>query len=183
MSSLAKNETTKLTVAIACSLLVGAVGMTLVSTELLSPIIIAFIIPVAAYVISILISVIYQYSTCKTVNMASILISDTTILVTNGGISALLLFESIPIFRYIFGTYAARSPITGLPYSPDSAEYVAAMENENHYKIQFLSGIVKAVIPMYLSEQVKNGMVYMYWNFWMTLLPLYFVLSIQGLCN
>jgi hypothetical protein len=183
MSSVAKNETTKLTVAIACSLLVGAVGMTLVSTEVVSPIIASFIIPGAAYVISILISVIYQYSTCNTLNMASILISNTIVAATNGGISALLLFESIPVLRYLFGPYAPRSPLTGLPYSPDSAEYGVAMANEDHYKIQFLSSIVKAVIPMYLSDQVKNGIVYMYWNFWMTLLPLYFVLSIQGLCN
>jgi len=183
MSSSANNETTKLTVAIACSLLVAAVGMTLVSTELLAPIVNVFVIPIAAYIISILISVIYQYATCKTLNMSSILITDTIVLATNGAISALLLFESIPIFRYVFGDYAPRSPITGLPYTADSAEYVEAMANENHYKIQFFSGIVKTVIPMYLSEPVKNGMVYMYWVFWMTLLPLYFVLSIQGMCN
>ena len=182
-TSSTKNETTKISIAIATSLLVGATAMTLVSTELLPPFMIAFLIPVSAYIISFLMSIIYQYSACRTVQIGTIAISDLIIGGTTGLASFLLFMESVPIFRYMFGTYAPRSPITGLPYSPDSAEYVAAMQSENHYKLQFFSGIVKAVIPMYLSEQVKSGLVYLYWMFWMTLLPLYFVLSVQGVCS
>ena len=176
-------ETTKIIVGVACSLLVGAFSMTLVSTELLPSYIIAFLIPIAAYAISVLMSIIYQYSACRTVNLGSIAISDLIVGVTSGLMSFLLFMESIPVFRYMFGPYAPRSPITGLPYESNTPEYVAAMESENHYKIQILSSIVKAVVPVYFSDPVKNGFVYLYWMFWMTLLPLYFVLSIQGICS
>jgi len=182
-ASSASPETTKIIVGVACSLLVGAFSMILVSTELLPSYIIAFIIPIVAYAISVLMSIIYQYSACRKVQLGSIAISDLIVIVTNGIMSFLLFMESVPIFRYMFGPYAPRSPVTGLPYESNTPEYVAAMESENHYKIQILSSIVKAVVPVYFSDPVKNGFVYLYWMFWMTLLPLYFVLSIQGICS
>ena len=183
MSSASSNEATKITIGIASSLLVGAFSMTLVSMELLPSYTLPFLIPIAAYAVSVLMSIIYQYSVCRTVQIGAIAISNTVVGFTNGVMSFLLFMESIPVFRYMFGQYAPRSPVTGLPYTPDTAEYVASMESENHYKIQIFSNIVKAVVPVYFSDPVKNGFVYLYWMFWMTLLPLYFVLSIQGICS
>jgi len=114
--------------------------------------------------------------------VGSILIGDLGVLLTNSGIAALLLFEDVPIYKYMFGPYAPRNPISALPYDPSSAEYVAAMVNENHYKFQFFTGMVKAVLPIYFADELKNGFVYFYWTFWMTMLPLYFLLGTQGMC-
>ena len=155
-------------------LLIYSDALPLVATSLL--------IPVIAYVISVLMSIIYQYSTCKKISAVPILLGDSVIALTTGSLSGILLLETVPIFKYIFGTYAPRNPITGLPYTEGSAEYLAAMETENHYKLQFFSGIVKAVIPVYFPEGVKSGLVYLYWMFWMTFLPQYFMLSVQGIC-
>jgi ABC-type oligopeptide transport system substrate-binding subunit len=54
----------------------------------------------------------------------------------------------------------------------------------NNGKIQFFSSIVKAVIPSIVTED-KNKMmfVYFYWTFWMSVLPLYFLSSIQSMCG
>ena len=109
------------------------------------------IIPVIAYVISILISAIHQYSVCKKLNMGSILVGDLGVILTNLIIGLLLLAEQVPVYKYAFGAFSPRNPISGLPYDPTSAEYASAMGTENHYKIQFFSSIVKAVIPMYVS--------------------------------
>jgi len=75
-------------------------------------------------------------------------------------------------------------PNTGQPLNkelnPDL--YFKATEDNKHLKIQFLSGIVKAVLPVYFSELHKTSLVYVYWLFWMTLLPLYMALGVQGVC-
>jgi len=175
-------ETTKISITIVSSLLVGAIAMLLIYSEALPLVATSFLIPVIAYSISVLMSVIYQYSSCKKVSMGTILLGDSVIALTTASLSGLLFFETIPIFKYIFGAYAPRNPITGLPYTEDSAEYVDAMSTENHYKLQFFSGIVKGVIPVYFPEGVKSGLVYLYWIFWMTFLPQYFMLSVQGIC-
>lgn len=157
--------------------------MILISMDFFSTYMIAVMIPIVAYLISVIMSTIYQYSTCGTTNIGIILLSDLLVGATNGLAALFLSLESIPFLRYIYGSYPPRNPITGFPYLEDSPEFLAAMQNENHYKIQFLTGIVKAIIPAYVSEPVKNGFVYLYWTFWMTLLPLYFLLSVQGLCS
>ena len=180
---MSSNETTKLIIGITTSLFVGATAMILISMEFFSTYMIAVVIPIIAYVISVLMSIVYQYSTCGAVQIPTILISDLLVGATNGLASFLLSMESIPFLKNIYGTYAPRNPVTGFPYLENSPEYMAAMVNENHYKVQFLTGMVKAIVPVYLSEPVKNGFVYLYWTFWMTLLPLYFVLSVQGLCS
>jgi hypothetical protein len=55
---------------------------------------------------------------------------------------------------------------------------------EGHYKIQFFTNIVKAVLPTFVTEEnSKLGFVYFYWIFWMTILPFFFLLSVQGLCR
>jgi NADH:ubiquinone oxidoreductase subunit 4 (subunit M) len=79
--------------------------------------------------------------------------------------------------------YAPRNPVSGLPYSPETAEYIEGMKNENHYKLQLFTSIVRAVIPVYVNDNTKLGIVYFYWFFFMTLLPLYFILTVQGNCK
>jgi hypothetical protein len=154
----------------------------IISSQWFPPLVSAFIIPTIAYGISVAMSVILQYMTCKKVQIGAILAGNSFVAVLNIGIGVLLFLEQIPFLRWIFGAYAPRNPITGLQYDPSSMEYADAMSNQNHYKIQFLSGIVKAVIPVYVDESVKEGIVYLYWTFWMTLLPLYFAMGVQSLC-
>jgi hypothetical protein len=175
-------ESTKISITIVSSLLVGAIAMILIYSNVIPLVATSLLIPVIAYVISVIMSIIYQYSTCKKISAVPILIGDSAIALTTGAISGLLFLETIPIFKYIFGPYAPRNPITGLPYTEGSEEYIYAFDTENHYKLQFFSGIVKAVIPVYFPEGVKSGLVYLYWMFWMTLLPQYFMLSVQGIC-
>ena len=93
----------------------------------------------------------------------------------------MLFLMFILLWAYL-NPYPPRNPVTGLPYDAKSEEYAAGMLNENHYKIQFFSNIVKSIIPVYVSENVKEGFVYLYWIFWMTFIPQYFTLSVQGIC-
>jgi hypothetical protein len=34
-----------------------------------------------------------------------------------------------------------------------------------------------------MDEPVKEGFVYVHWVFWMTLLPFYFLIGMQGICT
>jgi len=177
-----RKESIKLSIGVVGSVLAAAVAMILVSSQLFDMTINIIIIPIVAYIISVIMSGIYQYSICKKLNMGSILVGDLGVVLTNLILGILLFAEQIPVYKYAFGSFAPRNPISGLPYDSKSAEYGAAMGNENHYKIQFFSGIVKAILPVYFDENVKEGVVYLYWTFWMTMLPLYFVMGTQGLC-
>ena len=176
-------DSNKIVLSIISSLAVAILAMVLISMELLPPYLTAIIIPASAYVISIGMSSIYQYSMCNKVSIGAIALSNLFVLGTTGAASLFLFLEKLTVLRMVFGEYAPRNPITGLPYSEESEEYKAAMVNENHYKIQFFSSIVKAVLPVYLSEPLKEGLVSFYWIFWMTLLPLFFLLSVQGICK
>ena len=182
MDSTANRENAKLSLSIVASIIIAAVIMTLITMEFLPLWVSSLLIPLIAYGISMLMSVIYQYSACKNVNISAIATSDLVIAGTNAVVALVLFLEGIPLLKYVFGEYAPRNPVTGVQYEPDSEEYIQGMANENHYKLQFFSGIVKAVIPVYVSEQVKTGFSYFYWIFWLTLLPLYFILSVQGMC-
>ena len=177
-----KKESMKLSIAIVSSILIGAIAMVIIASEFFPSWINMILIPVIAYGISMAMSIINQYAACRKISMIPIVIGDLGVLLTTGAASFALFLEQIPFLKSIFGEYAPRNPISGLPYDPNSAEYVEGMANQNHYKIQILSGIVKAVVPVYASENVKSGFVYLYWIFWMTLLPLYFVLGMQSLC-
>ena len=172
----------KLVLSLVGSIFIASIALTLVASELMPKIFTIALIPFIAYILSVVMSIIFQYSACKSLSVGSILIGDLGVLLTNSGIAALLLFEDVPIYKYMFGPYAPRNPISALPYDPSSAEYVAAMVNENHYKFQFFTGMVKAVLPIYFADELKNGFVYFYWTFWMTMLPLYFLLGTQGMC-
>jgi hypothetical protein len=135
-----------------------------------------------SYGLSIAASVFRQQTMCKKIQIKSILTSNLILLGTVGGACLFLFFENIPILKYLFGEFVPRDPVTGLEYTPDSAQYKIFMESEKHYKIQFFSNIVKAVLPAYLDESVKDGFAYMYWVFWMIMLPLFVLLSAQGAC-
>ena len=141
------------------------------------------IIPPIAYAISLLFSFIFQTSVCPATNMTAAAITNISVLFSTGLVAVVLFLESIPLLS-AFGYSEPISPMTGLPISRESSpeEYAKATDDNKHLKIQFLSGIVKAVLPVYFEEVHKTSLVYFYWMFWMTLLPIYLTLGIQGIC-
>lgn len=177
------SDSNKIVISIITSLAVAIFAMVLISMELVPEYLHMLIIPAVAYGLSMGMSSIYQYSMCNKVSIGAIALSNLFILGTTGVTSLFLFLEKLSVLRMVFGPYAPRNPITGLPYSEGTEEYNAAMLNENHYKIQFFSSIVKAILPVYLSESLKDGFVSFYWIFWMTILPLFFLLSVQGICK
>ena len=173
----------KVILSLISSLIVAVVALLAVSTEIFPKWSAPLIIPAVAYLISIVISSIYQYSSCGKINVQAISLSNTFVLGTNLLTSGILYLEGIPFLKQVFGTYAPRNPYDGMPYEEGTPAWVAGMQNENHYKLQFFSSIVKAVIPIYFDDNTKNGLVYFYWIFWSTMLPLFFLLSFQGMCT
>ncbi len=113
-------------------------------------------------------------------NINSIALGNSVILGATAFVSLLLFIENFPIKKYIFGDYAPINPLTGQPFPPESEEYKQNMQTESHYKIQPLSSIVKVILPVYYEESVKDGFAYMYWMFWATMLPSFFLFTIQG---
>jgi hypothetical protein len=144
------------------------------------PLITLLFIPLFAYLVSLSGSSLYQYGMCKKVNLKTIATGNTVILGAVALISGLLFLENVPFLKYIFGEYGPTNPLTGEPFPQDSMEYQKGMESERHYKLQPLSGIVKTVLPVYYSEYVKDGLAYLYWVFWATMLPSYFLFTVQG---
>lgn len=177
------SASTKIILSVVSSLIAGIIGMIFITMNILPLWATTLVISLTIYIYSILISAIYQYSSCNTVNIKSILYSNIVVLLTNSFAMFILYLEGIPFLKQIFGEYPPRNPYDGLPYEVGTKPYIIGMENENHYKIQFFSSIVKAVIPMYIDDSMKNGFVYLYWIFWMTILPLFFLLSVQGMCT
>jgi hypothetical protein len=81
----------------------------------------------------------------------------------------------------MFGEYV---PSAGAGPGPEFYDKNPLKDTEAHYKIQFFTNIVKAVLPTFVTEEnSKLGFVYFYWIFWMTILPFFFLLSVQGLCR
>jgi len=115
--------------------------------------------------------------------MITAALTNITVLIFTGFASLILFLESLPLLS-LFGYTEPISPLTGLPISRVSSpeEYAKATDDNKHLKIQFFSGIVKAVLPVYFEELHQTSLVYFYWMFWMSLLPIYSVLGIQGLC-
>ena len=134
------------------------------------------LMPVSAYLLTALLSVVYQQVAFGKIEVFTVLLQNLAVLVANLFVAFILWFESVPIFKYMFGHYQPRNPITGDQLVPGSADYQAALANENHYKLSFFSGVVKAVLPVYFDEPMRNGSVYAYWSFWGTLLPWFAVL-------
>jgi len=182
MVDASSKEATKISLSVISSILMATLAMTFISMNILPIWSLTIVIPILIYASSIIWSSIFQYISCNKVDIKAIAISNTFIALTNFVVTFILYLENIPFLKRLFGTYAPRNPVSGLPYKPDSDEYIEGMKNENHYKIQLLSSIVKAVIPIYVSDNTKTGIVYFYWIFWMTMLPLYFTLSLQGMC-
>jgi len=122
------------------------------------------LIPTVSYVISLISSAVIQYINCNTVD-ATIMISDLFVLGTTFVASIILFAEQQQIFP-------VETPTEG------------STDIFNNGKIQFFSSIVKAAIPSMVTED-KNKMmfVYFYWIFWMSVLPLYFLSSIQSMCG
>ena len=177
------DSTTKIILSIVSSLLVAVFAFVIITTEFAEKWTNPFIISIIAYVVSLIISSIFQYISCKTVNITSISISNTFILATTFLASLILYLEDFPFLKQIFGEYDPRNPYDGIAYEKGSKAWQLGMENENHYKIQFFSSIVKAVIPIYFDDKLKTGFVYFYWIFWMTILPIFFLLGFQGICK
>ena len=177
------DSTTKIILSIVSSLIVAVSAFIIITTEVAEKWLNPFIVSIVAYIVSIIICSIFQYTSCKTVKFTSIGVSNTFVLATTFVSSLILYFENFPVLKYIFGVYDPRNPYDGIPYEKGSTPWIIGMENENHYKIQFFSSIVNAVIPMYVDETLKTGFVYLYWIFWMTILPLFFLLGFQGMCN
>jgi len=172
----------KVIMALISSMIVGIVALLFVSSEIFSASVNIIIIPAIAYAISCVISSIYQYSSCGSVDISAIGISNTFVLGTTLLTTVILYLEGIPFLKDMFGPYDPRNPYDGIAYEKGTPAWVAGMQNENHYKLQFFSSIVKAIIPIYVDEKAKSGLVYLYWIFWATILPLFFLLSFQGMC-
>jgi len=128
-----------------------------------------FIIITISYFASCAVSIMYQYSVCGFINAKGVFVSNTIIL-RNSIITCLLLF--IDMYPFFDKTV-----------QPTAESSAASGDVSTKRGIEFLSGIVKNVIPDYVDETVKNGLVHVYWLFWMTLLPTYFLVGVQGICD
>ena len=172
MDSSSTKETSKFSIAISTAILVAVVATILITLELHSYVI-GFGIPIFAYVLCIAMSAIYQTIACGSIQLATISIGNLGVLVSTAVATGILGLETLPLLRYIYGEYPA-------PLDPSAP--LEPSDNEKHYKIQFFTNIVKAVIPTTVNPTMQTGIVYFYWTFWMTLVPYYFVLSLQGMC-
>ena len=125
-------------------------------------------IPAIAYVISTVIAVLYQLIKCGSLNPA-VAMSNLFVLGTTFLASTVLFLEQIPFWK---PTSSANA----------NANAEAGPVDDSMYKIQIFSSIVKAILPVYFTEAMKTSAVYFYWIFWMTILPLFFIMSIQDVC-
>jgi hypothetical protein len=180
------NETLRLVISIlgslALALFIGLVVSQWQSLEIPIPLNIGMlmILPTSAYLFTSLLSLAYQQITFGDVKPFVVLFQNLAVFALNLIVAFVLWFESVPVFKYIFGLYEPRNPNTGVELVKGTSEYQDALANENHYKLSFFSGIVKAVLSNYFDEPMKEGCVYAYWSFWATLLPWYAVLFLLG---
>ena len=140
-----------------------------------------------AYGLSFGASAVYQQVKCKRVNLGATAAGNLLVLFMASLIFGVLNLETVPLKYYLFGQYPRVDPSTGKPYTPDTREYeedmkpfasqeeyLARIWGTDRYKIQVFSSLVTAVLPEF--------MVPVYWLFWLTLLPLYFLLKTQSVC-
>lgn len=167
------------------ALLVGIVSMGGILMKPFPSGFVYLMIPLYAYIISLVASAIHQYFKCEKVEIASISLSNLAVLGTSAVTSGILLLENIPLKRFLFDetklipTY----PTTGDPVPESSPSYKPLLESGAHLKFQFLSSIVRAALPVGLDANMQEGLIYFYYIFWMVLLPMYFLLGIQGFCK
>lgn len=141
-------------------------------------------IPAIAYGSSLGMSVLVRYrSKCKSVDFQNIALGNLMIALSTFITGLVISFENIPILKYIFGEYEPYNRMTGLSIPKDAIEYNEYMISQTHYKIQTLSNIVKDALPFALSDTMKDGMVYLYYMFFMTLLPAFFIFTAQATCK
>ena len=160
--------------------MISVLVLILITNDMVSLPIIVPMIPAVAYAVSIGLSSLYQYSICNKVSIGQIAISNMFIALTTLIATSILYVEQIPILKFMFGEYVPSAGAEG----PECCDKNGLKDPEAHYKIQFFTNIVKAVLPKFVSEEnSKLGFVYFYWIFWMTILPFFFLLSVQGLCR
>ena len=171
------SESGKIVLSIVYALIISVTSIILITNEMVPLTLIIPIIPFVAYIVSLGLSSLYQYSMCNKVSIGQIAISNLFIVLTTLLTSSVLYVEQLPILRFMFGEYAP-------PVTPELYDKNPLKDPEAHYKIQFFTNIVKAVLPTFVTEEnSKLGFVYFYWIFWMTILPFFFLLSVQGLCK
>jgi len=119
------NETTKTLIAVIGSLFIGMFIAILIAMRIVPINSIIWILPLTAYLLTSGLSMVYQYTSCGTVRPSEIFTANLFILGTTAATAGLLALEALPVFKYMFGPYAARDPATGLPY-PDAAGAAAA---------------------------------------------------------
>ena len=164
------------------ALLIGIFALILIGTDSIPYSIILIVVPIIAYLITLAISSIYQYSKCGKVEIGSIAVSDLAVFGSTSIMSLILFIESLPIKLWLFGPTEPVDECCGRPLDPGSKEYAEALVAGDHYKFQFFSGIVKAVIPNAMNSSLKSGFIAFYWYFFMSLLPTFFLLNLQGMC-
>jgi len=176
------SESSKIILSIVYSLMISVLVLILITNDMVSLPIIVPMIPAVAYAVSIGLSSLYQYSTCNKVSIGQIAISNLFIALTTLIATSILYVEQLPILKFMFGEYL---PSVGeAAEGPECCDKNGLKDTEAHYKIQFFTNVVKAVLPKFVSEEnSKLGFVYFYWIFWMTILPFFFLLSVQGLCK
>ena len=145
--------------------------------------IIIFTIPVIAYLTSLGMSAGVRHSAkCKKTDMGTVAVSNLFIALTTFITAVILALENIPWLRFIYGEYEPTNRVTGLKIPRDAVEYNEFMKTGVHYKIQTFSNLVKDACPYPTKETTKEGLVYLYFMFFMTLLPSFFIFTSQGIC-
>jgi hypothetical protein len=186
------SESSKIVLSIVYALIISVLALILITNDMVSLPLIIPIIPAVAYVVSLGLSSLYQYSICNKVSIGQIAISNLFIVLSTLMATSILFLEQVPILKFIFGEYvstadagdAARLEGAGAGAGAECCNKNPLKDTDAHYKIQFFTNVVKAVLPKFVSEEnSKLGFVYFYWIFWMTILPFFFLVSIQGLCK
>lgn len=185
------NDSTPLLVSAVTAVGISLAGMGLLyfqrSTQSYPATVNIFLGGLLAYVLSFGASAVYQQVKCKSVNLGATAKGNLLVFAMASLIFGVLNLETVPLKYFFFGQYPRVDPSTGKPYTLDTREYeedmkpfesndeyIARIWGSDRYKIQVFSNLVTAVLPEF--------MVPVYWLFWLTLLPLYFLLKTQSVC-
>ena len=163
-------EGTRLAISFFASLSIGLIAymlITFVSIGYISKGFAYLVIIILAYFIASGTNFIFQYAACKTVNPANIFLS-CLIVLRNISLTCLVLY---------LDTY----PFFSTPHAEGSVP--EGGEIGQRKGVEFFSGIVKAILPEGMSDTTKTGIVHIYWTFWMSLLPIYFLVGVNGICS
>jgi len=181
------SESSKIILSIIYALMISVLVLILITNDMVSIPLIVPTIPAVAYAVSLGLSSVYQYSICNKVSIGQIAISNIFIVLTTLIATTILYVEQMPILKFMFGEYVPTAGDAARLEGGEGGECCnknGLNDPEAHYKIQFFTNVVKAVLPKFVSEEnSKLGFVYFYWIFWMTILPFFFLLSVQGLCK